>query len=42
MNKLLFVKHSHILRYFSVIVIFYCANTTTFHMSDWKISVGGR
>jgi len=25
--------------YFLVIVIFYCANTTAFHMSDWKKGV---
>jgi len=28
-------------RYFLVIVIFYCANTTAFHMSDWKIAIWG-
>jgi len=25
-------------RYFLVIVIFYCVNTTAFHMPDWKFS----
>jgi len=35
-----FVKHNDIVRI--VIFIFYCANTTVFHMSDWKISKGGR
>jgi len=38
----MFVKHSDIVRHFSVIVIFYCANTVTFDMSDWKISERGR
>jgi len=28
--------------YFFVIVIFYCANKTAFHMPDWKFSEGGR
>jgi len=41
MNLEVFVKHSDIVRYFLVIEIFYCANTTAFHMSDWKISEGG-
>jgi len=36
-----FVEHSDV-RYFLVIVIFYCANTTAFHMSDWKMSEGDR
>jgi len=35
-------EHSDVVRYFIVIVIFYCANTTAFHMSDWKFSEGGR
>jgi len=29
-----------IVRYFLVIVIFYCANTTAFLMSDWKFWKG--
>jgi len=29
-------------RYFLVIVIFYCANTTAYRMSDRKFSEGGR
>jgi len=29
-------KHSDIVRYFLVIAFFYCANTTAFHMHDWK------
>jgi len=32
------VQHSDIVRYFLVIVIFYFANTTAIHMSDWKFS----
>jgi len=32
MNLIVFVQHSDILRYFSVIEIFYCANTIAFHM----------
>jgi len=32
----------HVVRYFIVIVTFYCANTTAIHMSDWKFSEGGR
>jgi len=32
------VHHSGIVRYFLVIVIFYFANTTAFHMPDWKFS----
>jgi len=40
MNLIVFVQHSDILRYFLVIEIFYCANTITFHMPDWKISEG--
>jgi len=41
-NKLeLSVCLSDIVRYFIVIVIFYCTNTTGFHMSDWKFSEGG-
>ena len=39
-NKWVLVQHSDIVRYFIVIVIFYCANTTAFHMSDWKFSKG--
>ena len=39
-NKWVFVLHSDVARYFIVIVIFYCANTTAFHMSDWKFSEG--
>jgi len=35
---MIFVKNSDIDRYFFDIVIFYCANTTAFPMSDWKIS----
>jgi len=31
-----------IARYFLVIVIFYCANTTAVHMHDWKFLEGGR
>jgi len=34
-------KHSDIVRYFLVIVIFYCASKTTFHMYDWKFLEGG-
>jgi len=37
---MIFVRRSDIVRYFLVIVIFYCANTTAFPMSDWKISEG--
>jgi len=38
---MIFVKHSAIVRYFLDIVIFYCANTTAFPLSDyWKISEG--
>jgi len=40
-NKWVLVQHSDVVRYFIVIVIFYCANTTAFHMSDWKFSEGG-
>jgi len=29
-------------RYFFVIVIFYCANTAAFHMPDWISSEEGR
>ena len=32
--SLIFVKHSDIVRYFLDIVIFDCANTTAFPMSD--------
>ena len=35
-------SHSDIVRFFIVIVIFYCANTTALHTSDWKFSEGGR
>jgi len=45
MNFRIFVnlKHSDtdIVRYFLVLQIFYCANTTAFHMPEWKISEGG-
>ena len=41
-NKRVFVEHSDIVRYFLVIVIFYCANTTAFHMHEWKFLEGGR
>jgi len=37
---MVFVKHSDMVRYFLDIVFFYCANTTEFSMSDWKISEG--
>jgi len=37
---MIFVKHTDIVLYFFVIVIFYCANTTALPMSDWKISEG--
>jgi len=37
---MIFVKHTDIVRYFLDIVVFYCANTTAFPMSDWKISIG--
>jgi len=40
MNLIIFVKHGDIVCYFLVIEIFYCANTTAFHMPDWKISEG--
>jgi len=49
------VRHSYIVRYFLVMVIFCCivryflvmvifcfANTTAFHMPDWKFSKWGR
>jgi len=36
------VQHSDIVCYFLVIVIFYFANTTAFHMPGWKFSEGGR
>ena len=42
LNKSVFVHHSDIVRYFFVIVIFYCANTTAFHMPDWIFSEEGR
>jgi len=41
-NKGVFVQHSDIVYYFFVIVIFYCANTTAFHMPDCKFSEEGR
>ena len=34
--KCVFVKHSDIVSYFLVILIFYCANSTAFYISDWK------
>jgi len=34
-------QHSDIVRYFLVIVIFYFANTTAFHIPGWKFSEGG-
>ena len=40
MNLIVFVKHSDFIGYFLVIEIFYCVNTTAFHMPDWKISEG--
>jgi len=40
--KCVFVNHLDIASYFLVILIFYCANTTAFHISDWKILKGGR
>jgi len=36
------VQHIDIVRYFIVIVIFYCTDTIAFHKSDWKFSEGGR
>jgi len=39
-QEIIFFKHSDIVPYFLDIVIFYCANTTAFSMSDWKISEG--
>jgi len=41
-NKWVVVQHSDVVRYFIVIAIFYSANTTAFHMSNWKFSEGGR
>jgi len=41
-NKCIFVEHSDIITYFLVILIFYFANATAFHTSDWKILEGGR
>jgi len=42
MNSIVFVKHSdHIVCYFLVIEIVYCAKATALHMPDWKISQGG-
>jgi len=40
MNLIVFLQQSDILHYFLVIDIIYCANTTAFHMPDWKISEG--
>jgi len=40
-SKSVFVQRRDIVRYFLVIVIFYCANTTAFHMPDWKFLEGG-
>ena len=40
-NESLF-QHNDIVCHFLVIVIFYCANTTTLHMPDWKFSEGDR
>jgi len=37
---MIFVKHIDIVRYFLDTVIFYCANTNAFPMSEWKISEG--
>jgi len=34
------VQYSDIVRYFIIIVILYCTNTTAFHMSHWKFSEG--
>jgi len=42
LKKIVLVRHSDIVRYFLVTVVFYCANTTAFHMPDWKFSEGGR
>jgi len=42
LNNWVFVQRSDIVSYFLVIVIFYCANATAFHMTGWKISEGGR
>ena len=39
-NKQVLVQHSDIVRYFIVIVIFYCANTTAFYMFDWNFRKG--
>jgi len=39
-NKCVFVKHSDTVSYFLVILIFYCANTTAFHNSYWKMLEG--
>jgi len=40
-NLIVFVKNSDIVHYFLVIEIFYWANVTAFHMSNWKISEEG-
>jgi len=41
-NKCVFLKRSDIISYILVILIFYCANTTAFQISDWKILEGGQ
>ena len=41
-NKCVFVKHIGTASYVLVILIFYCAKTTAFHLSDWKIVEGGQ
>jgi len=41
-NKWVLFQYSYIVCYFIGNVIFYCANTTAFHMSAWKFSEGGR
>jgi len=35
------VQHSNILSHFLLVMIFYCANTTAFHIPHWKFSEGG-
>jgi len=40
--KWVFVQHSDFVRCYLVNVIFYCANTTAFHMHDLRFSEGGR
>jgi len=39
-NKQVFVQHSDVVSYLLVIVIFYCGNTTEFHLPDGKFSEG--